>query len=242
MNWIIRILLLVAIANGCCALAAGRMRSVRPGTPRPSRLLLIIAHPDDELLFAPFLAPRCVRGGASCEILVMTAGENGSCVRPDGCFPDLATVRMTEMTLSAALLNARLEQWRFPDVMTGWTDRESLVRQLQDRIAVDQPDVILTFDPEHGSTGHPAHREVGALVEATGARNILFLETIARFEGDGFVLERAAGTDSAHPAGSDWEYAVRVAEIHASQFTAPQVGSLRALPIEQRVVWLSHPR
>jgi LmbE family N-acetylglucosaminyl deacetylase len=242
MLWIARALLLVVIAHGWCAMAAGRIRSVRPGAPRPGRLLLIVAHPDDELLFAPFLAPRCVRGGTSCAILVMTAGENGSCARPDGCGPDLATVRMAEMTLSAALLNATLEQWRLPDVMTGWDDRQSLVRQLRDRITSDRPDLILTFDPTHGTTGHPAHREIGALVVEAGARNFRFLETLARSEGDGFVLEKAAGTEAAYPAGSDWEYAVMIAEIHASQFTAAQVNSLRTLPVEQRMVWLTHPR
>src|SRR6185436_15144011 len=135
MRWIIRVLL-VTIAIGWCESGAGRIRAVRSGPPRPSRLLLIVAHPDDELLFAPLLGAWCVRGGTSCSILVMTAGENGSCARQDGCLPDLATTRMNEMARSAALLNARLTQWTLPDVMTGWNDRDTLVRQLRDVIAI----------------------------------------------------------------------------------------------------------
>lgn len=225
MRFMLRVLL-VTLLLGWCESGAGRVRAVRGWLPRPARILVVIAHPDDELLMAPFLASRCIRGGVSCSILVLTRGEGGG--DPD--------VRTGEMARSAAMLNARLTQWSLPDLMTPWPDRESVVRQIGDVIATEKPEMILTFDPEHGTTGHPAHMETGALVLATGAREVYLLETLASIEGDAITLSRFDPRAWTLDSGNDWDYAVRAAEIHASQFTPAQVESLRTLPFEQRGV------
>ena len=223
-----RVIVLLIMLFGVCESSAGRVRAVRPWLPRPQRILVIVTHPDDELLLAPYLASQCVRGGATCSLLVLTRGEGGG--DPD--------VRTSEMARSAALLNSRLTQWSLPDGMTSWNDRETLVRQLSDVIALENPDMILTFDPEHGTTGHPAHRETGAMVIETGARNVYLLETLAQFASAGIVLSSAREDVWAYDPGTDWEYAVRLAEIHASQFSAEQVESLRMLPSAEQRVWL----
>ena len=226
-------LLLVLLVLLSTQSAVARVRAVASKLDSAKRILIITAHPDDELLLAPLLAQRCVTGGASCSFVVMTIGEGGG----DG------TTRAGEMARSAAMFNARLLQWTYPDVLTdvgaAWGDRAALVRQLSDVIATERPDLILTFDPAHGSTGHPAHREIGQLVVETGARNVFFLETAARFVGSGFELSNAARERAwVINANDDWEFVVRVAETHATQFTAEQVESLRTLPVEQRKVWL----
>jgi LmbE family N-acetylglucosaminyl deacetylase len=212
-----------------------RVRSVASRIDNARRILIITAHPDDEILLAPLLADRCVRAGASCAFVVMTMGEAGG----EG------SVRAGEMARAAAMFHARLTQWSFPDVMTDvdatWSngDHPALVHLLADVIALEHPDMILTFDPAHGSTGHPAHRAIGALVLETGARNVYLLETAARFIGSSFDLSNAA-PDKAWVifANEDWEYVVRDAETHASQFTPEQVESLRTLPLDERRVWL----
>jgi LmbE family N-acetylglucosaminyl deacetylase len=219
----IRVLLAVLLL-GWCESGAGRVRAVRAWVPRS--ILVITAHPDDEILLAPFLAAHCVDRHAACSILVLTRGEGGG--DPD--------VRTGEMARAAALLNLRLMQWSLPDIMEPWPERETLVRQIGDVIASERPGMILTFDPAHGTTGHPAHRETGALVRDTGAPNVWFLETLARFEGDGFVLSPA--DPQAWAFRGDWNWAVRDAAIHASQFTPAQVESLATLPAGQRLVWL----
>jgi LmbE family N-acetylglucosaminyl deacetylase len=227
MRLFIRVLLVV-VALGWCESGAGRIRAVRGWVPRPARILVVTAHPDDEVLLAPYLASQCVEGTASCSILVLTRGEGGG--DPE--------VRTREMALSAALLNLRLTQWSLPDLMTPWPDRETLVRQVRDVIAIEHPDLVLTFDPAHGSTGHPAHRETGSIVLDTGAANVYLLETLASFAGDGFELSGAESSTWVIHAGPEWEFAVRAAAIHASQFSAAQVESLRTLPADQRKVWL----
>lgn len=217
-------LLLVSLASSAFA----RTRAVTPWIPRPAHILLVTAHPDDELLFAPFLAPRCVRGNVTCSIVVFTRGESGG--DPE--------VRTGEMARAAALLHLQLTQWSLPDLSTPWPERETLIRELGDLIATEHPDMILTFDPAHGTTGHFAHREIASIVLATSASNVYMLETRAQFIGDGFALSREPGAAWAYFAGADWAYAVRDAEVHQSQFNAAQVESLRTLPASQRFVWL----
>jgi len=189
-----------------------------------------MAHPDDELLFAPYLAPRCATGAAVCQILVLTRGEAGGD----------PSVRAQEMAASAALLRATLVSYAHPDIMAPWAERNAILREIDDAIAAFQPDTIFTFDPEHGTTGHPAHRETGSLVLATDAHNVYLLETRAEFQGEGFILW-ASREDSWSPV-VDWDWAVRIAEIHQSQFTPAQVSNLRDLPAEQQRVWLMRAR
>lgn len=229
-------LLLLVLALAWCESSAGRVRAVRSRVDQARRIVVVTAHPDDELLLAPLLAQRCVRGGADCSIVVMTEGEGGG---------DAGT-RVGEMTRAAALLNARLTIWNFPDVLTDvaarWAthagDRATLVRQLRDLLLAERADMILTFDPAHGTTGHPAHRELGALVLETEVPNVYLIETAARFAGDGFELSNAAPNRAwVLSANEDWSYVVRDAEIHASQFTPAQIESLRTLPPDQRKVW-----
>jgi hypothetical protein len=215
--------------------AFARVRAVGSRLDRPRTIVVVTAHPDDELLLSPYLANRCIRGGATCTILVMTTGNAAG----------LGDIRAGEMARAAAILNARLIQWSYADVLTDvaatWSaqagDRATLVRQIAD--VIRGADMVLTFDPLHGTTGHPAHREIGSLVLETGLLNIWLLETVARFVGNGFELGNGGGDlASVYFTGDDWQYAVRLAETHATQFNTEQVESLRNLPPEQRRVWL----
>jgi LmbE family N-acetylglucosaminyl deacetylase len=241
-----RFLLILMLLVAQTATAATRIRAVGSRLDRATKILIVIAHPDDEILLAPLLAQRCIRGGASCSFLVMTTGEAGDCVRSGGCAPDLGSVRASEMTRAAALFHAGLTQWTFPDVLTGvdaaWSahagGRDVLLHRLTDAIALERPDAIFTFDPDHGTTSHEAHRTIAALVIETGARNIWMLETAARFEGDGFVLSNAKPERaSVLFAGDDWSWVTLDATLHESQFTPAQVESLRTIAQDQRCVW-----
>lgn len=202
---------------------ASRRRGAASPLDAPLRILVVTAHPDDEVLLAPYLHDRCVRGGADCTILVMTGSD----------------VRSAEMARSAALLNLRLLQWHLPDVFdpeVQW-DLAALRPLLRDTILAIGADAVITFDPAHGTTGHPAHRLIGALVqEVTEA---WMLETLATFAGDGFVFGvHQRELASAFVARQSWEVLVRIAETHASQFTEAQLANLRTIPDAQRVVWL----
>jgi len=228
--------------------ASPRLRAVRGG-PDLSRILWIGAHPDDETLIAPLLGRQCVDGSASCAMLVATRGENGECGLPAGCSPDLGTVRSMEMQSAAALLHARLIQWSLPDVMqsveTAWP-RDALVRQIADVIESERPTIVITFDPNHGSSCHPAHRFLGSIVvEATelvpNRPPAYFVETYYAVESGGFVFRNAvvaAPTITTFDATSTWHFLAEDVRTHQSQFTAAQADALEQLPPEQKRVHL----
>ena len=76
---------------------------------RKPRLLWIAAHPDDESLTGGILARTCVRDGGTCHFFVFTRGRGGECCIPQGCHPDLGTVRHREMVRAARSYHATLE-------------------------------------------------------------------------------------------------------------------------------------
>ncbi|HYS53163.1 MAG TPA: PIG-L family deacetylase [Thermoanaerobaculia bacterium] len=215
--------------------------------PPPQRILWIGAHPDDEALAAPLLGRACVDGGADCSLLVMTRGERGDCFLPGGC-GDLGTLRAAEMARAASLFRAQLIQWSYSDALTDvdsvWSreagGHQELVDRIRSVITATSPTVIYTFDPNHGSTCHAAHRALGALVlEAAGSKRVELLETIVDFLPDAFGFHAATPEAAAIDATLTWHYLVDDVATHASQFTSGQIESLRREPDEQRRVWLA---
>ena len=237
MKGVIAALLLV------CAPAFARVRGVQH--PQADRILWIGAHPDDESLTAPILGPACRELAKVCSFLVFTHGERGDCFLPAGC-GDLGSLRSEEMQSAANFFRAHLTLWSFSDVMTDviatWSaeagNRDMLTARIQSVIAAENPTIIYTFDPNHGSTCHPAHRAVGELViEAVDglkpAPHLIFVETIV---GDGFSL---SGATAATAFAGDWNYLIDDLQIHTSQFPPDVVDVLRRTPPERQRVWLA---
>lgn len=220
-----------------------RQHAVRHPVPAPERILWIGAHPDDEAYVAPLLGTSCVEGTGRCSLLVMTRGEGGGD----------PVVRTAEMGRAADLLRAHLDLWTLSDVGidvdTIWSAQsgghEELLAHIESIINSEKPTVIYTFDPNHGSTCHPAHREVGALViEAVGrlasaAPRLLLVETTVDFLPDDFVFHSASPDAIAVDSTLSWCYLVDDVATHASQFTLEQIEALRRTPAEQRRVFLA---
>jgi LmbE family N-acetylglucosaminyl deacetylase len=217
------------------SLLSSRARIVRvPPVVTAERILFIGAHPDDEIMASPLLGTLCVELRKDCSILVLTRGEGGGD----------AAVRSGEMSRSAAFLNASLRQWTLPDVMSNVRDAwgPSVVNDIRAVILEKQPTVVITMDPHHGSTCHPAHRALGTIVTeaiaGTQAR-LYFVGTAATFSGSDIFF--SAGTDPSGEvidATNAWHWLISVVQIHASQFTPGQVDALTRVPDEQRRVWL----
>jgi LmbE family N-acetylglucosaminyl deacetylase len=220
--------------------------------PPAARILWMGAHPDDETLVAPILGPACARLNAVCTLLVFTRGERGGCAIPSGCGPDLGSVRAGEMQQAATELHSQLTLWSLSDVLSNvietWSSeagsRDALLERIRAVIAAANPAVLYTFDPRHGSTCHPAHRAVGALVlEALGqpsmvAPRVMLLETAVQFLENGFAFSAATPDAVSIDAQSTWNYLVHNTEIHASQFTPQQTDFLRHIAAEQKRVYV----
>jgi LmbE family N-acetylglucosaminyl deacetylase len=172
---------------------------------------------------------------------VLTQGESGGS----------AAVRVGEMQRAGEMLHATLTLWTFSDVLTNvdatWSSqaggREALVARIAAAIAASAPAVVYTFDPRHGSTCHPAHRALGALVIEALARlssppALFLVETVAGFEGNVPTFGSAVAEPIVIDASTHWSYLVRDAQIHSSQFPAAQIEALANVPPEQRRIYL----
>lgn len=136
-----------------------------------ARVLWVAAHPDDEALAGSVLAHACVGLATPCHFLVFNHGDGGECLLPEGCHPDLGTVRGRELEESAALYGATLEHYRLfnaPLPVESFPAREVIAAKWKDALDPSgavaaairrfQPTVVLTLDAFHGFTCHPEHQ------------------------------------------------------------------------------------
>ena len=157
------------------------------------------------------------------------------------------------MRRAADLLHAHLELWDFGDVMADvdatWSAQAGGHAALVDRIVAtivqQNPSVVYTFDPNHGSSCHPAHRAIGALVIEALARvgqaapHVAFVETVINYLPNGFAFSSATDEAIAIDAKQTWHYLVEDVSVHASQFTTAQIDALRTIDAAERAVFLA---
>jgi N-acetyl-1-D-myo-inositol-2-amino-2-deoxy-alpha-D-glucopyranoside deacetylase len=131
-------------------------------------LLVVLAHPDDEIFLGGVLAHLSDRG-ARVTLVCATNGEAGKPHPSIGTVEDLGALRAEELRLSCARLgigkpvllgfhdSARKERQRRDDpralANVDMLEVEAAVRQIIQEV---QPHVVLTFDP-HGGYYHPDH-------------------------------------------------------------------------------------
>ncbi|HWS71747.1 MAG TPA: PIG-L family deacetylase [Thermoanaerobaculia bacterium] len=238
-------ILLLFIFMAASAHAQSRRRAVSSGDDlfdANARILWIGAHPDDESLLAPLLGTACAERGAHCSLLVLTRGEHGPCALPGGCGDDLGAIRATELSAAANLLHASFALWSHADVMENvrGTWPASIVDDIAAVVGRFAPTVVITFDPRHGSSCHPAHRAAAELA----------IEALARFENPPPLLfveavNRDLTLDNATPGAAGlrtfddgWHYLLDDLAAHRSQFTDEQRAIVAATPPERQRVWL----
>ena len=272
----LRVSLLAAIA-ACASHALAQSRPPLPALPAPQRVvpspaprslpapasvMWIGAHPDDEVPPAPLLARWCRGGGARCSMLIATRGERGACLLPAGCLPDLATVRSAEALASAAFFGAELFLLSLPDGggaappawAPGTPGAADVVARLAAFLRAEAPEMVLTFDPRHGTSCHPDHRALAelvlhavALVDPPPA--VYLLETLVEIDAQApaFRFAPAAtgtiGFDANEPlvsaSGPAWGAVESVMERHPSQFDAAWRAAVWRVPEEDRAVFLA---
>ncbi|MGK2858062.1 MAG: PIG-L family deacetylase [Thermoanaerobaculia bacterium] len=234
---------------------AERTRTVRRSAepPAPASVLWIAAHPDDEAILAPLLAHWCLDEGARCGFLILTRGEKGECLLPAGCHPDIASVRSAESGAASELFEADLMLLRLPDggVAAAAAERDYSAT-IAGTIEAFRPETVITFDPRHGSTCHPDHRETGRLALAAVERlsfspELLLLETKVEIVGDPLEIRFAPATAHARRFDANasltstretgWEMIVEDMLRHPSQFNDAWIRAIEMVPEHQRSVW-----
>ena len=165
------------LAGTGCAMAP-----VRPdGSPEPvpvdaylrqgARTMSIVAHPDDELFWGAVLARSSIHYGTPLHMLVFTHGDGGECCVKEGCGPDLGAFRGEEMKRAAEIYHAELRHERFwnaplpmesfpkrHEIFAKWRAQGDPVAIAVESVRAFRPDVVFTFGPDYGMTGHPEHQ------------------------------------------------------------------------------------
>ena len=134
---------------------------------RPS-LLVVLAHPDDEIFHSGMLAHLADRG-ARVTLVCATNGEAGKPHPSVGPIDDLGALRVQELQLSCARLgierpvllgfhdSARKERQRHDDPHAlANVDMLDVGAAIRGVITDVKPHVVMTFDP-HGGYYHPDH-------------------------------------------------------------------------------------
>lgn len=154
------------------------------------RLLVVVAHPDDETFGCGSLLLHAAAAGAHTTVLCATRGEAGGVaasvqVPPEG----IAALRETELRRAAAALGvADVQLLDFADSgMDGEPGAgtlcaaplEKVVDAVAGVVAAERPDVVVTLD---ASDGHRDHAHVRAAVEQVlqGSGVRLYLQALPR--------------------------------------------------------------
>ena len=225
----------------------------------------IAAHPDDEVVIAPLLSYWCQDLHARCTLLVLTRGEGGVCLKAEGCAPDIATVRSGEAGASSQYFGADLILLSLPDgggsAPPVWSAAENmradLVVRISSYIRAAAPDLVLTFDPRHGTTCHPDHRALGAIVlDAVKLQApeplVYLLESRVTLDASPFAIRFAPAIADAAVFNANqflaasqspaWTAVSDDMRRHASQFDAAWINAAESVPPEERAVFIAPAR
>jgi LmbE family N-acetylglucosaminyl deacetylase len=128
---------------------------------RPSVLLALFAHPDDESFRCGGTLALLAQRGVQVHLLTATRGEAGSCGEPPLCkIEELGKVRERELDCACSALN--ISPPIFLDYFDGRlieVNEENAVARVIEVIQNLKPQVILTW-PSDGLSGHPDHKAV----------------------------------------------------------------------------------
>lgn len=127
-------------------------------------VLVVGAHPDDEVLLAGGVLAAAAADGQSTAVACLTRGELGP-VSDRALLRGrtLGDVRADELRAACAELGvARVRGWRRGDGMLAWAPRRALARQLAAEMARVQPEAVVSFGAD-GLYGHPDHVAAGAI-------------------------------------------------------------------------------
>jgi LmbE family N-acetylglucosaminyl deacetylase len=147
-------------------------------TSDPPRLLVVVAHPDDETFGCGSVIALAHQQGAEVTVCCATRGEAGEAPPWLGRDRSLDDVREAELRAAGALLGVeRFVLLGFADSgMDGTPEPGTLAAAPHDdviaavrRVVVDlDPDVVVTLDPDHGD-GHRDHIVIGRATTAACA-------------------------------------------------------------------------
>ncbi len=121
-------------------------------------LLLVTAHPDDEVLIAGLTLAASAAAGLPTGVLCLTHGELGP-IADDVpvARAELGVTRKRELEAACAELGVEwVECLGHPDGNLTWSDPDAVISDIKRRLELRGPDTVITFG-EDGLYYHPDH-------------------------------------------------------------------------------------
>ena len=152
------------------------------------RLLVVVAHPDDESFGCGSVLARAAAAGDDTTVLCATRGEAGESRVPTD---DLAALRESELRAAATILGVgdvrvldHADSGMTGDPRPGTlvaADPAVLQREVEDVIHDLRPDVVVTLDASDGHRDHVVIRDATlAAIDAAGHPSAAYLWCLAR--------------------------------------------------------------
>lgn len=200
------------------------------------RVLGVFAHPDDEQLVTGFFSYAKETDKAFTALVTGTKGEAGHQAPIVARQQDLGIVRKAEALKNGFALGIDdQEVWDYPDGGVPEIPMEEIVARVVAKIEADKPDMVVTFWPASGATGHKDHMRMG-LVAETAVKQVRALSAVDGYNGPrwiAYVITPANGLrafggatgkfvaanqpDSTHAMPGNTGAKLRGWKIHASQ-------------------------
>lgn len=130
------------------------------------RVLGVFAHPDDEQLVTGFFSYAKEKDGAFTALVTGTKGEAGHQAPTVARQQDLGIVRKAEALKNGFALGIDdQEVWDYADGGVPEASLDEIVARVSAKIAAVQPELVVTFWPASGATGHKDHMRMGLAAE-----------------------------------------------------------------------------
>lgn len=130
------------------------------------RVLGVFAHPDDEQLVTGFFSYAKEKDGAFTALVTGTKGEAGHQVPTVARQQDLGIVRKAEALKNGFALGIDdQEVWDYADGGVPEASLDEIVARVSAKIVAVQPELVVTFWPASGATGHKDHMRMGLAAE-----------------------------------------------------------------------------
>lgn len=130
------------------------------------RVLGVFAHPDDEQLVTGFFSYAKEKDQAFTALITGTKGEIGHQVPTVARQQDLGIVRKAEALKNGFALGIDdQEVWDYPDGGVPEQPIEEIISRIEAKIALVKPELVVTFWPASGATGHKDHMRMGLAAE-----------------------------------------------------------------------------
>jgi N-acetylglucosamine malate deacetylase 2 len=131
------------------------------------KILLVLAHPDDESFICGGTLAKYAKGGADIMLVCATKGEMGRRVGvpPIVSRETLSTLRVRELEQACRVLGiGTLQYLGLIDKTVEFADERELTDRIASIMESYAPDVVLTFHQKLG--GHPDHCAIGKVCTA----------------------------------------------------------------------------